>query len=938
MQRLQQTRALKEVLLQILKEETKVMALKIQLSMPEKKQQHRLGNQRAQKINNQIKLERINEDQIKQLNPKNTGRDTAKETQKAYEALRIVEEIRKSKEQYEMKQQLKPIESQSPDGMKTPELSMMQDSVQTHQNIQNSHSMMNGSDFKIRDSINDREEEKIQDKLKANPSQKQARFFNDQSFGRIPTVNDYQTRQNQIPQNQASFEFQSKAEQIKTQSQQQTLRPMFQQTKRSSNNYNEQQTQEQNLDLNNEINNNNLQLETINMSQSLLNQQNSYISSVLPKNLDKYDRNNNYINNMMDMQQNHLRFQLNSKNLDNSIQNHSFQQVLNKNLNNNNGVLKPTKQYNSPQPHQKQKLNLPLVAHSNDSRDGLNLDSNDKYVTPKYHSNDKALRNQRMPSPLKMNIKQNLLKDNQQLFQDYGIQPIQIANEDFYQQQRQQHSIVQSPNINRIQKQKVIMNTYLTPIVFISKDFHLRNDEVYLDSEVDDLTKNQMTLKNYKQLVDNSQNQLYHFPQQLQSPQQQKQLKYQNPQSNNYLIRHQLNQEEPRGRSNKRQFADPNSVQMTDQLYKQSPQQFKQQAFQYNQSPEPIYEENQYYKDPQTKPRRGHRRINSNNVNQEILPSLTNNYSNLNFDSQQFNTSDQVLSTNNHNSQFKVPTIKNQRKGNIQEVDGLFNHDGTIIAESGRKKNLNEQSQEINSRLERKHRQNQSSVENQQISERNRSLESQRDKNSQEKIDNQRLMLFNNDSFDNSQINPYYEVDLDSQVKQLCFELEYQLNTGSHRIDLTIRNLRLKHPIFRQISISAFNYIIENSFLFKLRPNQGAYKEGLKAMKNIYFVLYGQFNLRSTKRGIIGESIALGQTLGEEIIFQETQPVVRKESCISDEDAGLLQMNVDDLHAMNNYRQKKGGGISMIKDYQVLLDILEQNYQEKSELRKQAGK
>lgn len=110
---------------------------------------------------------------------------------------------------------------------------------------------------------------------------------------------------------------------------------------------------------------------------------------------------------------------------------------------------------------------------------------------------------------------------------------------------------------------------------------------------------------------------------------------------------------------------------------------------------------------------------------------------------------------------------------------------------------------------------------------------------------------------------------LDTEIKVLCRNLEYYLQSNNYRLELTMNNLRLKHPIFKMISVLAFNYLIERSFLFKLRSNQGAYKEGLKSQKNIYFVLYGYFNLEKHMKGVFGDDITVGYTLGEEIIFSD---------------------------------------------------------------------
>ena len=63
-----------------------------------------------------------------------------------------------------------------------------------------------------------------------------------------------------------------------------------------------------------------------------------------------------------------------------------------------------------------------------------------------------------------------------------------------------------------------------------------------------------------------------------------------------------------------------------------------------------------------------------------------------------------------------------------------------------------------------------------------------------------------------------------------------------HGVHLSQRKVQVKHPIFRLISINAFKYIVDRAYLFKLKPEQTAYKEERKAMPNVYFVLYGEFD------------------------------------------------------------------------------------------------
>jgi hypothetical protein len=106
-------------------------------------------------------------------------------------------------------------------------------------------------------------------------------------------------------------------------------------------------------------------------------------------------------------------------------------------------------------------------------------------------------------------------------------------------------------------------------------------------------------------------------------------------------------------------------------------------------------------------------------------------------------------------------------------------------------------------------------------------------------------------------------------MRQLVYGLELNLQLSNSKVDLFINNLRLKHPVFQHISIYAFRYLIEKSFLFKLSNGQLVYREGLKAMNHVYFILYGDIRFERHKGGTIGDTLSVGATAGEEIIFYE---------------------------------------------------------------------
>lgn len=58
---------------------------------------------------------------------------------------------------------------------------------------------------------------------------------------------------------------------------------------------------------------------------------------------------------------------------------------------------------------------------------------------------------------------------------------------------------------------------------------------------------------------------------------------------------------------------------------------------------------------------------------------------------------------------------------------------------------------------------------------------------------------------------------------------------------LALKNLRLRHPLFSKLTLKAFQFLMENSFIYKLKSGQFIYRESMAAAQNIYIIMYGQF-------------------------------------------------------------------------------------------------
>ena len=57
----------------------------------------------------------------------------------------------------------------------------------------------------------------------------------------------------------------------------------------------------------------------------------------------------------------------------------------------------------------------------------------------------------------------------------------------------------------------------------------------------------------------------------------------------------------------------------------------------------------------------------------------------------------------------------------------------------------------------------------------------------------------------------------DEEMKALVKEYQVKKVIGDRGSELIMRKIRLKHPIFSLITISAFKYLIENGYFFKLK-------------------------------------------------------------------------------------------------------------------------
>merc|ERR1711893_96426 len=120
-------------------------------------------------------------------------------------------------------------------------------------------------------------------------------------------------------------------------------------------------------------------------------------------------------------------------------------------------------------------------------------------------------------------------------------------------------------------------------------------------------------------------------------------------------------------------------------------------------------------------------------------------------------------------------------------------------------------------------------------------------------------------------------------MAEVCQQFVKQKAQRHHSVHLSQRKVQLKHPIFRLLTINAFKYIIDRAYLFKLKAGQTAYKHNRRAMNNVYFVLYGEFDYMKDDVEQFGERCGLGWPIGEEILFHkdaEGGPLKRMETVV----------------------------------------------------------
>ena len=87
-----------------------------------------------------------------------------------------------------------------------------------------------------------------------------------------------------------------------------------------------------------------------------------------------------------------------------------------------------------------------------------------------------------------------------------------------------------------------------------------------------------------------------------------------------------------------------------------------------------------------------------------------------------------------------------------------------------------------------------------------------------------------------------YDIDdVDEVIRHMIKNYENLSSSNDVKSVLMLKNIRLRHPLFSKLSLRAFQFLMESSYIYKLKAGQFIYREGVAAAQNIYFIMHGQF-------------------------------------------------------------------------------------------------
>eukprot|EP00347_Sterkiella_histriomuscorum_P016697 403352198 len=185
--------------------------------------------------------------------------------------------------------------------------------------------------------------------------------------------------------------------------------------------------------------------------------------------------------------------------------------------------------------------------------------------------------------------------------------------------------------------------------------------------------------------------------------------------------------------------------------------------------------------------------------------------------------------------------------------------------------------------------------------------------------------------------------DEELQMKNIVDNFQVAFSEGKQvQEQIYMKKMRLRHPLLSQISFNAFKKLIERSYLIRPKQNETIYQQGQRG-QNLYIILFGAVTLfQYPNERIIQENIGMSYTIGEEILFEDaydinsnpSQKYYTFETAIcSSQECCLLQINKEEFLDIGDCNKNKGGGAGLQKDFDTLVAIFQDIYQEKNQVR-----
>ena len=106
----------------------------------------------------------------------------------------------------------------------------------------------------------------------------------------------------------------------------------------------------------------------------------------------------------------------------------------------------------------------------------------------------------------------------------------------------------------------------------------------------------------------------------------------------------------------------------------------------------------------------------------------------------------------------------------------------------------------------------------------------------------------------------------------------------------------------------------------------------MPASPYLYLIIFGEFETLATKTKLMGPSLSIGHTIGEEVFFERVNSLLRKESVISKAPSCVLQIPEQFISSLIGTVSGESS-----KDSSFLHYTLKNSYRQKNSWRKMAG-